>query len=281
MFSMKTHYKKIIISVIVLLSIVLVQMGWLDEHGRNYTELGLKRTLVTYALARGLYGVISVAQGTEIAVQPVGVGLTFTPGQILDPVNDLIERFSTVVLVSGVSLGMQRMLIEITAWVWFSALSSLMLLLSVFMMWKQRSADSANLRLLYKATAILLLVRLAVPLMAVLNEGVYLVFLQPQYEASSKQLEMTSTNVDQLQQKTTPLQVHEGSESVVEKMQALYDSAADAMDIQQQLASLKQTVSDVSQHALNLMVVFVLQTIILPVLFLFIVYKSVMRLFRI
>ena len=278
---MKTHYKKIIISVIVLLCVLLVQMGWLDEQGKNYTEQGLKRALVTYALARGLNGVISVAQGTEIAVQPVGVGLTFTPGQILDPVNDLIERFSTVVLVSAASLGIQRMLIEITAWVWFSALCSLMLLVSVFVIWKQRSDDSANPRLLYKATAILLLVRLAVPLIAVLNEGVYLLFLQPQYEASSKQLEMTTINVDQLQQKTTPAQVNEGSDSVVEKMQALYDSAADAMDIQQQLASLKQTVSDVSQHALNLMVVFVLQTIILPVLFLFIVYKSVLRLFRI
>jgi len=278
---MKTHYKKIIISVIVLLCILLVQMGWLDEQGKNYTEQGLKRALVTYALARGLNGVISVAQGTEIAVQPVGVGLTFTPGQILDPVNDLIERFSTVVLVSAASLGIQRMLIEITAWVWSSALCSLMLLVSVFVIWKQRSDNSANPRLLYKATAILLLVRLAVPLIAVLNEGVYLLFLQPQYEASSKQLEMTTINVDQLQQKTTPAQVNEGSDSVVEKMQALYDSAADAMDIQQQLASLKQTVSDVSQHALNLMVVFVLQTIILPVLFLFIVYKSVIRLFRI
>ena len=278
---MKTLYKKIIITIILLLSICLVQMGWLDEQGKNYTEQGLKRALLTYAVARGLNGVISVAQGTEVAVQPVGVGLTFTPGQILDPVNDLIERFSTVVLVSGASLGIQRMLIEITAWVWFSVLCSLMLLVSGFAMWKFRSEHSGSSRLLYKTTAVLLLVRLAVPLIAVVNEGVYLVFLQPQYEESSKQLEMTTKNVDQLQQNTKPPQLNENSDSVVEKMQALYNSAADAMDIQQQLASLKQTVSDVSQHALNLMVVFVLQTILLPILFLFIIYKSVIRLLSI
>jgi len=65
---MKTLYKKIIITIILLLSIFLVQMGWLDEQGKNYTEQGLKRALVTYALARGLNGVISVAQGTEVAV---------------------------------------------------------------------------------------------------------------------------------------------------------------------------------------------------------------------
>ncbi|MCW8855095.1 MAG: hypothetical protein OQK72_10370, partial [Gammaproteobacteria bacterium] len=175
---MKTLYKKIIITIILLLCIFLVQMGWLDDQGKNYTEQGLKRALVTYAVARGLNGVISVAQGTEIAVQPVGVGLTFTPGQILDPVNDLIERFSTVVLVSGASLGVQRMLIEITAWIWFSILCSLMLLVSVFTMWKFRSEHSDSSRFLYKTTAVLLLVRLAVPLIAVVNEGVYLVFLQ-------------------------------------------------------------------------------------------------------
>ncbi|MCW9005701.1 MAG: hypothetical protein OQK70_10585 [Gammaproteobacteria bacterium] len=278
---MKTLYKKIIITIILLLCIFLVQMGWLDDQGKNYTEQGLKRALVTYAVARGLNGVISVAQGTEIAVQPVGVGLTFTPGQILDPVNDLIERFSTVVLVSGASLGVQRMLIEITAWIWFSILCSLMLLVSVFAMWKFRSEHSGSSRFLYKTTAVLLLVRLAVPLIAVVNEGVYLVFLQPQYEESSKQLEMTTKNVDQLEQNTKPPQLNANSDSVVEKMQALYNSAADAMDIQQQLASLKQTVSDVSQHALNLMVVFVLQTILLPILFIFIIYKSVIRLLSI
>lgn len=259
--------------------IALLQTGWLDEQGKNYTEQGLKRALVTYAVARGLNGVISVAQGTEVAVQPVGVGLTFTPGQILDPVNDLIERFSTVMLVSGASLGIQRMLIEMTAWFWFSLLCSLMLLAAVFVLWRNKDDAFIKKHILYKLAAILLLVRLTVPLIAILNEGVYLVFLQPQYEQSKIQLEQASDNVDELQQTTTSSQVNE--DSFVEQIQALYNSAADAVDIQDQLDSLQQTVSDVSQHAINLMVVFVLQTIILPVLFLFIAYKSVLRLFRI
>lgn len=276
---MKIDYKKIIITAVVLMCIALLQTGWLDEQGKNYTEQGLKRALVTYAVARGLNGVISVAQGTEVAVQPVGVGLTFTPGQILDPVNDLIERFSTVMLVSGASLGIQRMLIEMTAWFWFSLLCSLMLLAAVFVLWRNKDDAFIKKHILYKLAAILLLVRLTVPLIAILNEGVYLVFLQPQYEQSKIQLEQASDNVDELQQTTTSSQVNE--DSFVEQIQALYNSAADAVDIQDQLDSLQQTVSDVSQHAINLMVVFVLQTIILPVLFLFIAYKSVLRLFRI
>lgn len=35
----------------------------------------LKRALVTFALTRTLNGVISVAQGTQLAFQPAGVGV--------------------------------------------------------------------------------------------------------------------------------------------------------------------------------------------------------------
>ncbi|MBT8449478.1 MAG: hypothetical protein KJO69_07305, partial [Gammaproteobacteria bacterium] len=87
-----TNQNKLFITVGILLVATVIIGGWLDQTGRSYTEEGIKRALTTYAIARGLNGVISVAQGTEVAIQPVGVGVTFTPGQILDPINDLIER---------------------------------------------------------------------------------------------------------------------------------------------------------------------------------------------
>jgi len=90
-------WKKITLGVLVAVLLVGMYSGWLDEPAKEYTEQGLKRVLITYAVARGLNGLISVAQGTEISVEPVGVGMTFTPGQILDPVNDLIEQFSWLV----------------------------------------------------------------------------------------------------------------------------------------------------------------------------------------
>ena len=45
-----------------------------------------------------------------------GVGVIFTLGQILDPINDLIERFSSVMLVAASSLGLQILLLNITSW---------------------------------------------------------------------------------------------------------------------------------------------------------------------
>ena len=58
----------------------------LDYHGEQYTDQALKRSLVAFAVARGLNGLISVAQEAEIAMQPAGVGLTLSPGEILDQI---------------------------------------------------------------------------------------------------------------------------------------------------------------------------------------------------
>lgn len=39
-----------------------------------------------------------MAQGTELSIEPMGVGVILTLGELLDPLNDLIEQFSNVLL---------------------------------------------------------------------------------------------------------------------------------------------------------------------------------------
>ena len=75
-----------------------------------------ERAFITFALARTLNGVISAVQGTKLALQPAGVGVTLTPGEVLDPVNDLIERFSWIMMAATLSLGVQQVLLEVAQW---------------------------------------------------------------------------------------------------------------------------------------------------------------------
>ncbi|MCB1944024.1 MAG: hypothetical protein KDI53_18575, partial [Candidatus Accumulibacter sp.] len=76
----------------------------------------MKRALVSFATARALNAVISVAQGTEVSMQPAGMGVVLTPGQLLDPVNDLVEQFSHLMLAASVAFGVQKVLISIGAY---------------------------------------------------------------------------------------------------------------------------------------------------------------------
>ena len=117
-----TLRRKILWTIIAAVGVALALTGLADDTSGEYADEAFKRALVTFAIARGLNGVISVAQGTEVAVEPGGVGVNFTVGQILDPINDLVEQFSSVMLVAASSLGLQNILLDMTAWWGMTAL---------------------------------------------------------------------------------------------------------------------------------------------------------------
>ena len=89
---------KWLLSLVLLLAALLSVTPFVDQRAAADYEQLFQRAFITFALARTINGVISAVQGTEVALQPAGVGLTLTPGEILDPVNDLVERFSWIML---------------------------------------------------------------------------------------------------------------------------------------------------------------------------------------
>ena len=273
----KNIYLKVVISLMAVLLLTLCFTGHVDMMGEDYAEQGLKRTLVTYAIARGLNGMISVAQGTEVAVEPAGIGLVFTPGEILDPVNDLIEQFSSVVLVSGASLGIQRILIEMTSWVWFSAIVTLAVIVAVIVLWKPFYFSLHRRQFIYRLAIVLLVIRFVVPMIAIVNEGLYLGFLQDEYETSKSGLEMSSQNIEQIQSApdTKPTST---DQSLMDRLKQFYQSASNSLDVSSNLEDLKELAAEISEHVLNMIVVFVIQTIIFPLLFLWLSYRLIVRL---
>lgn len=94
---------------------VVIICSWLsplDAPAIAQVDAGLKRAFATFAIARTLNAVISVAQGTQVSVG-VGVGGTFAPGQVLAPLNELVKHFSDVMLMVTIALGIQKVLITI------------------------------------------------------------------------------------------------------------------------------------------------------------------------
>ena len=81
---------------------VIVTISWftpMDVLSTGQTDAGLKRALVTYGTARLLHGAVSALQGTQIDAAPAGIGLTFSPGQILAPVAEMLKQFADLELV--------------------------------------------------------------------------------------------------------------------------------------------------------------------------------------
>ena len=270
--------KKIVITFVGLSLLAVAQLGVVDRAGLEHTEKGLSRALVTYGISRSLNGVISVVQGTEVAIEPVGVGMTFTPGQILDPVNDLIEQFSSVVLISGTAFGIQRVFLDIVATHTFSLLVGVFVVLALLIMWFSKSDAAGVKSLVYRTALIFLIVRFSIPLMAVATENFYQLFLAPQYEESSQELLSTTDQLQDMQAQseattTTPNSTEE--KSFLDSAKDLYRSASNAFDVRQHLEDFKLAAESISEHAIKLIVVFVFQTIILPLTALWLIVKAI------
>ena len=272
----KTIVKNTSISCFIVLIIYLSYSNLLDSVAENYTEAGIERSLITFALSRSLNGVISVAQGTEVALSPAGVGLTFTPGQILDPVNDLIERFSWVVMVSGASLGIQRLFLEITSSIFVNVVLSFLAILYLLNVWGSLAKFNVKfipVSLVNKSLVLLIFIRFSVPVIALLNEGLYLSYLQPQYSEAQSQLQNASVQIKQINESSRK-SADVDDDSLLNQVEQWMDRTKQSLDIENQMNSLKQAASDMSHQVVNLIVVFVVQTIIFPLLFLWLMIQG-------
>lgn len=246
----------------VLLCLVLSFSGALDRWGEDYTASGFKRALATFAVARGLNGVISVAQETELVLQPVGVGVTLAPGQILDPINDLIERFSWVMLAATTSLGLQNLLLDVASWWGFSVLA---LLAAVWWFWSKRQPDGdgrVGRKVASRVLLLVLMLRFAVPVLALTSELVFDVFLQPRYAESVEKLEQASGQVESLNDS------FESATGLKERAKQWLRSAGDNLSVKDKMQAYKEAATQATESAIELIVIFVFQTILLPLFFL-------------
>ncbi len=243
------------------LALVLAAV-WLlrvDDAALAQVDAGWKRALATFAAARALNAVISVAQGTELAVQPAGVGLTLTPGQVLDPVNQLIEQFSTLVLMATAAFGAQRVLIGIGAWWPLSVLITAAVLAWAVLRWRGRPVP----RWLGSALVLLLLLRFTVPLVALGSEAAFRIFMQDEYRQGQATLEQSSAELAQASGQLPGAGMPPAEESITERMRRWWGQGP---QIGARFEALKEEANRAVEQVVRLIVVFTLQTLVLPLL---------------
>ena len=276
----KDNYHKVIITVFLLLLAFfsvskLLDTFSFDSFGEKYTEQGLTRSLTAFGIAKGLNGLISVVQGTEVAVEPVGVGVILTPGQILDPVNDLIERFSWVMLICTTSLGIQAVLLNIFSSFYFSVVVSAILSLIVLFVWSDQLTSTTMKNTLYRFAMFLIILRFFIPLMAITNDVLYKAFLEQKYTVSKDHLEQSETALAELSRDNQQVNYGVTDKSWYQRLNISINEAIDSMDVNKRVEQLEQEAEDLSKHIINLIVVFTMQTILFPLFFIWLVMKLI------
>ena len=244
----------------------MVLCAWLapqDSTAIQQTDAGLKRALLTFATARALNAVISVAQGTEVSVQPLGFGVNFTPGQLLDPINDLVEQFSNLMLLASVAFGVQKALVSIGAW-WLISLALTVAALG----WAWfRLRQSSTPVWLSGTLVVLLMVRFAVPAAIMGSDWLFQKFLATDYSASQQVIDTASGQIANL---NAPVPDVSPNQSLLDQTRGWWPQN---LDIKTRFENLRKAAEQAIEHIIRLIVIFLLQTLIIPLLLFWVLYR--------
>lgn len=269
-----------LLSMVLLLAAVLSVTPFMDQRAATDYDQLFQRAFITFALARTINGVISVVQGTEIALQPAGVGVTLTPGEILDPVNDLVERFSWIMMGATISLGVQNVLLDISAWWVIQALVAVLAVWMLIRVWYPGQGPRMYGLLLKRALLILLLLRFAVPLMLIANDLLYQQFLEQRYQQSTEIISVAGKELEQIGAEASTEDARDEDASMLDSITRAWSSTVDSIDLSGRLQRMQAHAADVIEHLIQLSVVFILQTALLPVAFLWLFTQVIKKLFQ-
>jgi hypothetical protein len=296
--------EKILVVAVLFFTVLFSWLDPIDSQANQQVDDGLQRALVTFASARALNALISVAQGTEVAVHPFGFGMNLTVGQILDPVNDLVEQFSDLMLVACVAFGVQKVLLTVGAsWIVSLLFTGIAVIwVSLYLSNKSRPAW------ITRAMITLVVIRFALPLSLVGSGLVFDGVLKTKYDhgyASIQSLDTASAQNDFVEEHTVSATQNSADESQkkpgffarlfgqrVEKdgasdpsigetgAESLQNSEKQSfwskLNPKKRIENLKQSIEKMTERIIDLMVVFVCQTILMPLVFLWL-FISVAR----
>ncbi len=287
--------KRYLIPAIAVLFALLSWYQPMTAAAEASAEAGLTRALASFAAARTLNGVISVAQGTEVAVHPVGVGVSLTVGEILDPVNDLVESLSSVLLAASVAFGIEKLLLSLGAGVWVSVLVTI-----TAIAWAALFAMAKAPPWLTRLTLALLFVRFAIPVALIGSESVFEHLSSASYAESQASIEGTSAELKSLTADTAPAETDApptgddgatASSGLTGWFSDLGDAAQRAKDgmvesvqgisapteaLRAKFDSVKNLAEQSVRRMIDLMIIFVMQTIVTPILLLWLMYRLLM-----
>jgi len=259
--------KRLLWTAVIVLAVAGAVTGHIDRASEEQAENALKNALVTFAVARTLNGVISAAQGTEVALEPGGVGVVLSVGEILDPINDLIERFSSVMLVAASSLGLQNILLNMTGWWGVTAALGGAVLFLIGAVWWPGGVSAGVKTLALRLFLVMAFLRFALPVLIIGTHIVFSAFLEEEHDAATAVLEATSSEIKEFNEEQTGVEPGEAS-SFFGKLGEAIGSSIESLDVSGRIERLKESASSASEQIVNLIVIFVMQTIILPLAFL-------------
>jgi hypothetical protein len=283
---MKSATKQNIVksSIGVLLAIFLffssgLKIPVLDTATDTYFRESITKAGVAYATCRLINASISIVKDSSLQLEPAGVGVSLAVGQALDPIDDMTERLSDVLVTAIISLGVEKLAYEIGVSVAAPILSIFLLVLSLLIWFKNERIISFQ-KTIMRFLLIILILRFCLPISSVANEFVNRYFFADQISDANKELTFYSTEIEKLIDFSLP--DIDGVLGTVQNSASFLK--AKSIEFKNALSATVSNMGDIIQNLLKLTFlyigIFLIQVIILPLLVFWFLIKTVGSLFH-
>jgi hypothetical protein len=258
-------------AMLLLLCAVLAGSPWLDKPADSALSNALSSTLVLFASVRGVDAVVSAVAGTELSMTPAGVGVTLAPGELLDPVNDLVEQLGELLMLVLTLLGLEKLGLALLGSFWVRVLTASLLATAAGVLWLRPTLSwSRGVR---KLVLMLVMIRVLLPLAAIGGELIARHVVDTRAGNAESALVLMSQNITAEQnQNTAPVDTTADPQQqpgFFDRIGEAVQSVSNSLDVQARMERLSQQLESGVNHLVDLLALVTLRAVLFPALFLF------------
>lgn len=261
---MNVNRRKAYLSLFIGLVILLSSTSLLDDYADRYTSESIKHAAITYATARGINALVSMMQSSNVSAGIGVVSGSMTIGELLDPINDLIERFSGMMTLALASLAGQKVLLLIASNRLFLYLLAFFGLVALLLIWYGQAAQA---NVVFRCFLVLVFIRFSLGLAVAMNSGVDLLFLQQEIERNDQEIAAFQENL---------LGIDAEAKLDTDSMQQYSLEFWRKLD----MAELNAKIGRSIENFINLVAIYFLKTAIFPLFFFYLMLYGIRQLWR-
>jgi len=252
----------------------------LDKTADIYFREAISKAGIAYATCRVINASVSVIKDSNLQLEPAGVGISLAVGQALDPIDDMTERLSDVLVTAIASLGIQKLIYEMSVTLFPPVLSIVLLLLSA-LVWFSNERIHALQKFMIRLSVIILITRFCLPVSSVANESIYKHFFANQISDAREELALGTADLDRLKEYSLP--EGDGVMGTISKSSSFLKQKS--IELKNALVTTVSNMGAIVENLLTLTFlyvgIFLIQVIILPVAVFWILVKAANSLFLI
>ncbi|WP_261904542.1 hypothetical protein [Vibrio fortis] len=263
-------------SILIITLVALACSTILDHAAHDAVNESLSSALITFGSASLLDSVVSMFKSFEVSV---GVA-SFDLGQMLNSISDMLDLFKHTMALALASLSLQKFLLITMSSKLFNTLVLLSGVGLLATIWTGKLAPFK-----VRATKVfktLLIVRFAVIASVSLSLAADHLFINESVKENEAQATELSQSISKKVESIASLQtnVEQEDKGFIDGMSDKWDSMkASVMTPKDIIVNIMESIDNAMVKFINLMMLFVLKTIILPILFLLAFKKFVVEVF--